>query len=100
MCYLSVGGADRAYFDSGPPGLPRGDPMKREFIRLVGGAARALQGERVRRNRRAYAAPQDNSVRPPRIAALLQELELLGWTACRNVEIDVRLAARDGRRQE
>jgi putative ABC transport system substrate-binding protein len=32
--------ADRAHLDSGPPGLPRGDPMKRrEFIRLVGGAA-------------------------------------------------------------
>src|SRR5215472_6465163 len=29
-----------------------------------------------------------------RIAALLQELELLGWTAGRNVEIDVRLAGR------
>jgi hypothetical protein len=28
------------------------------------------------------------------IAALLHELELLGWTACRNVEINVRRAAR------
>ena len=28
------------------------------------------------------------------MAALLQELELLGWTGDRNVEIDVRLAAR------
>ena len=28
---------------------------------------------------------------PARIGALLQGLELLGWTACRNVEIDVRL---------
>src|SRR5262249_14890935 len=28
------------------------------------------------------------------MAALFQELEVLGWTACRNVEIDVRLAAR------
>ena len=36
----SVRGADRAHLDSGPPRLRRGDPMKRrEFIRLVGGAA-------------------------------------------------------------
>src|SRR5262249_56542641 len=37
---------------------------------------------------------QDNPFGPPRVPALLQELQLLGWTACRNVEIDVRLAAR------
>jgi len=42
--------------------------------------------------------PQDNPVGPPRIAALLQQLELLGWTACRNVEID--FVWRDGRHQE
>jgi hypothetical protein len=37
---LSVGRADRVRLDSGPPGVPRGDPMKqREFIRLVGGTA-------------------------------------------------------------
>src|SRR5262249_37349480 len=37
---LSVGGADRAHLDSGPPRRRRGDPMKRrEFIRPVGGAA-------------------------------------------------------------
>ena len=36
---LSVaGGADRAHLDSGPTGLPRGDPMKRRaFITLLSG---------------------------------------------------------------
>jgi hypothetical protein len=50
------------------------------------------QGERVRCNRRAYASRARQSGLPPRIAALLQEPELLGWSAGRNVELDVRLA--------
>src|SRR5215813_13890737 len=42
---LSVGGADRAHLDSGPPRPRRGNPMKRrEFIRLVGGAALGPEG--------------------------------------------------------
>jgi hypothetical protein len=36
---------------------------------------------------------QAKPIGSPRIAALLQELELLAWTACWNVEIDVRPAA-------
>jgi putative tryptophan/tyrosine transport system substrate-binding protein len=74
---------------------------RRAFITLLGSAAaawplaaRAQQSERVRCNRRAYAARARQSGRPLRIAALLQELELSGWTAGRNVEIDVRLAGR------
>ena len=74
---------------------------RRAFITLLGGAAaawplaaHAQQRERVRCNRRAHAARTRQSGRPLRIAALLQELELLGWTAGRNVEIDVRLAGR------
>jgi len=38
---------------------------------------------------------QDNPVGPPRIAALLQELQQLGWIVGRNVEIDVRWAGAD-----
>jgi len=74
---------------------------RRDLLAALGGAAavgplaaHAQQRERVRCNRRAYAARARQSGRPLRIAALLQELELLGWTAGRNVEIDVRLAGR------
>jgi hypothetical protein len=41
-------------------------------------AARAQPREQVRRNRRAYAARSRQSGRSSSIAALLQELELLG----------------------
>jgi hypothetical protein len=39
VCYfIGRSGADGAHLDSGPPDLPRGDPMKRrEFITLLGG---------------------------------------------------------------
>jgi len=74
---------------------------RRDLLAALGGAAavwplaaHAQQRERVRCNRRAYASRARQSGRPLRIAALLQELELLGWTAGRNVEIDVRLAGR------
>ena len=74
--------------------------IRRDFIALLSGAAawpvaaRAQQDERCGAIGVLMPHAQDNPVGPPRIAALSQELELLGWIACRNVEIDVRLAAR------
>ncbi|HZN29047.1 MAG TPA: ABC transporter substrate-binding protein [Xanthobacteraceae bacterium] len=76
---------------------------RREFIALIGGAAaawplaaRAQQPERVRRIGVLMPHTQDNPVGPPRIAALLQELQQLGWTVGRNLEVDVRWAGPDG----
>src|SRR6516162_838839 len=76
-----------------------GDPMKRrEFIMLVGGCGARVTACGARSRASACDAigvlmphARYNPVGPPGIAALLQELELLGWTACRSVEIDVRL---------
>ena len=75
---------------------------RREFITLLGSAAaawplaaRAQQGERMRRVGVLMPHTQDNPVGPPRIAALLQELQQLGWIVGRNVEIDVRWAGAD-----
>ena len=58
---------------------------RREFITLIGGAARRGRSRRARSRASACGAigvlmphAQDNPVGPPRIAALLQELELLG----------------------
>jgi putative ABC transport system substrate-binding protein len=72
---------------------------RREFITLLGGAAaawplaaRAQQGERMRRIGVLMPHAQDNPVGPPRITALLQGLQQLGWIVGRNVEVDVRWA--------
>ena len=75
---------------------------RREFITLLGGAAaawplaaRAQQHERMRRVGVLMPHTQNNPVGPPRIAALLQELQQLGWIVGRNVEMDVRWAGAD-----
>ena len=77
---------------------------RREFITLLGGsaawplAARAQQGERVRRIGVLMPIAADNPEAPVRIAALLQGLAQLGWTDGRNVRIEYRWGAGDAER--
>src|SRR5215467_253279 len=73
---------------------------RRDFITLLGGAAawplaaRAQEGERVRRIGVLLPQDQDSPVGQARIAALLQELRQLGWTG-RNARIDIHWAGAD-----
>jgi putative ABC transport system substrate-binding protein len=72
---------------------------RREFITLLGGAAawplaaRAQQGERVRRIGVLTADTEDDPQTKARLAAFRQGLERLGWSEGRNVRIDYRFAA-------
>ena len=75
---------------------------RREFITLIGGAAtwplaaRAQQGERVRRiGVLLGGAGADDADMQANIAAFLQVLQQLGWTDGRNVKIEYRLSAGD-----
>jgi putative ABC transport system substrate-binding protein len=74
---------------------------RREFITLLGGAAawplaaRAQQGERVRRIGVLIGQAADDPQGKPRIAAFLQGLQQLGWTEGRNVQIDIRWGVAD-----
>jgi ABC-type uncharacterized transport system substrate-binding protein len=71
---------------------------RRDFIALLGGgaawplAARAQQGERVRRIGVLLPATADDPEWQARVGAFLQALALLGWTIGRNVRIDTRWA--------
>jgi putative tryptophan/tyrosine transport system substrate-binding protein len=72
---------------------------RREFIRLIGGAAaawplaaRAQQGERMRRIGVLLPAAPDDAQFQARVGAFHQGLALLGWTIGRNVRIDTRWA--------
>jgi putative ABC transport system substrate-binding protein len=75
---------------------------RREFITLLGGAAaawplaaRAQQGERIRRIGVLMNLTADDPEAPARVAALEQGLQQFGWTVGRNVRIDYRWGAVD-----
>jgi ABC-type uncharacterized transport system substrate-binding protein len=72
---------------------------RREFITLLGGAAvawplaaRAQQGERMRRVGVLLPATADDAEFQARMGAFHQGLALLGWTIGHNVRIDTRWA--------
>ena len=69
---------------------------RREFITLFGGAvawpraAHAQQSERMRRIGVLMPYAKDNREGQARNAAFLQELQKLGWTESRNLQIEYR----------
>src|SRR6516165_424096 len=79
----------------------RGGRVKRRaFITLIGGgaaawplAARAQQGERVRRIGVLMNSTADDAVSQDRLTAFVQGLQELGWTVGRNLQIDYRWGA-------
>jgi putative tryptophan/tyrosine transport system substrate-binding protein len=77
---------------------------RREFITLLGGAAawplaaKAQQGERMRRIGVLMNLTAEDSESQARNAAFLQALGQLGWTDGRNVRIEYRWAAADPER--
>jgi putative ABC transport system substrate-binding protein len=77
---------------------------RREFITLLGGAAawplaaRAQQGDRVRRIGVLNPYDEDDSYRKARISAFSQALAGLGWTIGRNMRMDIRYAGDDTNR--
>jgi putative ABC transport system substrate-binding protein len=73
---------------------------RRHFITLLGGAAaawplaaRAQQGERMRRIGVLMTTAADDAEGQARIAAFLQGLQQWGWTVGGNVRIDIRFGA-------
>jgi putative ABC transport system substrate-binding protein len=78
---------------------------RRKFLATLGGAvvawplaARAQQGERVRRVAVLSSLAADDPETQARHAAFLQGLQQWGWTSGRNVQIDYRWAAGDADR--
>jgi putative ABC transport system substrate-binding protein len=75
---------------------------RREFITLLGGAAtawplaaRAQQGERMRRIGVLMGQAANDPEGQARVAAFFQGLQELGWSVGRNVRIDIRWSAGD-----
>jgi putative ABC transport system substrate-binding protein len=72
---------------------------RREFITLLGTAAawpfaaRAQQGERMRRIGMLIGSAEDDPEMKSRLAAFRRGLERRGWSEGRNVRIDTRFAA-------
>jgi putative tryptophan/tyrosine transport system substrate-binding protein len=80
----------------------RGKPVKRrDFVTLVGGAAawplaaRAQQPERVRRIGVLMPFAKDDAEGQARVTAFLRELQRLGWTEGRNLQIEYRWETSD-----
>jgi putative ABC transport system substrate-binding protein len=80
------------------------DRKRREVITLLGGAAswplaaRAQQGERLRRIGVLMNASSDDADGQARVVAFVQALQELGWTDRRNARIDIRWGAGDAER--
>ena len=80
--------------------------QRRDFITLLGGAAvwplaaRAQQGDRVRRIGVLMSLDENDPAATPRVSAFTQVLADLGWTAGRNVRMDLRWAGGDINRIE
>src|SRR6516225_11275127 len=73
---------------------------RREFITLLGGAAvawplaaRAQQGERVRRLGALMSGAETDPEMQARLAGFRQGLGRFGWTDKRNIHVDYRFAA-------
>src|SRR5262245_35271483 len=78
---------------------------RREFITLLGGtavawplAARAQQGERVRRIGVLAAYAENDPEAQARVVAFRQALQGLGWTEGRNIAMEYRWGAGDAGR--
>src|SRR5262249_32452402 len=74
---------------------------RRQLLAVLGGAAawplaaRAQQGDRVRRIGVLVGGDENDPERKTRLSALTQALAELGWTVGRNMRIDIRWAGTD-----